>query len=138
MPLGIGGTGASRATNDPFYRPGAFQQDADFDWTKTPVIGGPTGYLEQNQDASYNRWLSNLGYGQANQTPYADWLRRQFQETQLGFKTALAENPLLTYQNYLQKLSVPNLRLVWRGLSPRQRGEYPSRFGGPVRTIADI
>lgn len=149
MALGLGGrlgAGAQSATNDPFYRYRQFQQDNDFDWTNTPVIGGPSGYLEQNQDATYNRWLTNMGIGQQDSSPYAEWLRRQFQETQLGFKTALAEDPTLTYQNYLQRLGaninprtgVNILRQRWDGLSPQQRGLNASRFAGPTRTISDI
>lgn len=149
MAIGLGGRlggGAQSATNDPFYRYRQFQQNSDFDWTNTPVIGGPAGYLEQNQDATYNRWLTNMGIGQQDSSPYAEWLRRQFQETQLGFKTALAEDPTLTYQNYLQRLGaninpltgVNALRQRWEGLSQQQRGLNVSRFAGPTRTISDI
>src|SRR5690606_33452628 len=106
MALGLGGrlgAGAQSATNDPFYRYRQFQQANDCDWTDTPVIGGPSGHLEQTPAATSNRWLTNMGIGQQASTPYAEWLRRQSQETQLGFKTALAEDPTLTYQNYLQQ-----------------------------------
>ena len=149
MALGLGGSynaGNQSATNDPFYRYKQFQQQQDFDWTNTPVIGGPSGYLEQNPDATYNRWLTSMGVGQGDVSPYAEWLRRQFQETQLGFKTALAEDPTLTYQNYLQRLGanvnpvtgVTGLRSQWDRLSPQQRGLNVSRFAGPSRTISDI
>jgi len=87
-----------------------------------------------------------MGIGQQDSSPYAEWLRRQFQETQLGFKTALAEDPTLTYQNYLQQLGaninpltgVNALRQRWEGLSQQQRGLNVSRFAGPTRTISDI
>lgn len=147
MPLGIGGFGTpSTATNDPFYRAGQFQQDKTFDWSTTPLIGGPTGYIEQNQDVGYNRFLTSMGIGQADTSPYAEWLRRRFQETQLGWKTGLAENPTLTYQNYLQGIGanvnpltgVHAFRSEWERLAPQQRGENWSRFGGPMRTISDI
>lgn len=149
MALGLGGqlgAGRGSATNDPFYRYNQFQQQQDFDWTNTPVIGGPSGYLEQNPDATYNRWLTGMGIGQGDVSPYAEWLRRQFQETQLGFKTALAEQPTLTYQDYLAQLGaninprsgVTAIRSRWESLSPQQRGLNTSRFAGPVRTISDI
>lgn len=147
MPLGLSGQGRpNTATNDPFYRQGAFQQSPTFDWTKTPVIGGPTGYLEQNQDAAYNRWLTGMGIGQGDISPYAEYLRRMFQETQLGWKTGLAEDPTLTYQNYLQRLGANVspyngqniIRARWEAMSPNQRGENWSRFAGPMRTISDI
>lgn len=156
MPLGIGGQGnffglkpvrsTMGPTNDPFYNVGGFQQDKNFDWTKTPLIGGPTGYIEQNQDVGYNRWLTQMGIGQSDNSEYANWLRRKFQETQLGWKTGLAEDPTLTYQGYLQRLGadyhpvsgVNALRRQWESLAPVQRGENVSRFGGPMRTISDI
>ena len=128
----------SQPKRDMFYNPKQFQQFPDFDWTKTPVISGPSGYLEQNQDVTYNRFLNNMGFGQADQSPYAQWLRRQFQDTQLGFKSALAENPTTSYQSYLQQLDPRGFWRRWIGMTPEQRGENPSRYGGPIRTIADL
>lgn len=143
MPIGLGAP--NTAQRDPFYKLQQFQQDPTFDWTKTPVIGGPSGYLEQNQDAVYNRALTQHGIGQSDVSRYAEWLRRQFAETQLGFKSALAEDPTLTYQKYIESLfgrQTPTgmnvLRAAFNRLSPQQRGLNPSRFGGPVRTISDI
>ena len=136
MPLGLGG---SRIGNrDPFYNYNQFQQDADYDWTKTPVIGGPSGYLEQNQDATYNRFLGKMGIGLGRTDPYAEFVRRQFDATRVGYKSALAENPMLMYQNYLNRLSPATFRQQWARLSPYARGENVSRYAGPVRTISDI
>lgn len=141
-----GGGRPNTATNDPFYTLDRWRKAGDIDWTSTPVIGGPTGYLEQNPDATYNRWLTSMGIGQQDTSAYAEWLRRQFQETQLGFRSALADNPTLTYQGYLQNLGANVnpannhniLRSRWLALSPEQRGLNISRFAGPTRTISDI
>ena len=133
--------------SDPFYAFHRFQQDAAKDWTATPVIGGANGYLENNQDAAYNRLLASLGVKQTDNSPYAQFLRNQFANTQLGYRTALAEDPTLLYQDYLTRagLNAANIN-NWNGQyrqqflnqSPQQRGEYKQRYVGPTRTIADI
>lgn len=128
----------STARRDPFYQFKQFQKDAAKDMTTSPVIGGAAGYLEKNQDAAYNRYLGKIGVGMADTRPFAEWARRQFAQTQLGYGTALAEDPTLMYQDYLNRLGFNDLYNQFLRLTPQQRGENQSRYVGPVRTIADI
>lgn len=121
---------------DPFYNWQDARRDTTTDWPDTPVIGGPAGYLEQNQDAAYTRWMGQQGVGLANQSPFGRFVQDQFRNSQLGYKALLAENPTLKYQDYLQTLG--NLRDFYNrfmGQTARQRG---MRYQGPTRTIADI
>lgn len=140
MPLGLGGKfNYNSAQNDPFYQWGQFQQDPDFDWTDTPVIGGPGGYLENNPEVIWNRFLTRMGVGIGDSSNYANWLRDQFRQAWAGFQAGIAENPNLTFGQYTDQHLNPNaLRARFNRMSPWQRGERASRFMGPTRTIADI
>lgn len=124
---------------DPFYGFNRFKTGTT-DWTATPAIGGPSGYLEENQDAAYTRALAKAGIGLADQTPYADWVRNQFRNFQTGFKAGLAEDPTLTFQKYADDLLGPNglskLSMQFHKLAPRARGEFNSNWAGPMRTIS--
>jgi hypothetical protein len=126
---------------DPYYND--FMRSGDgVDWATTPAIGGPAGYLEQNQDAAFTRWMAQNGVSLSDMSPRAQFIRDQFKNTQTGFKTALASNPFLQYQggadSYLGKLDFPKLVFNFLKQSPRQRGLDDSRYGGPMRTIADV
>lgn len=125
------------ARRDPFYSFNRFQQTQGQDMTTSPMVGGPSGYLSQNQDAAYNRYLASLGIGQADMNPFAKYMRDQYSQTQLGYKTALAEDPTLLYQNYLGSIGFTPMYNQFLRLSPQQRGENQGRFVGPTRTIAD-
>lgn len=126
---------------DIFYDFNRFKKDAT-DWTQTPAIGGPSGYLEEQQDAAFTRQLAAMGIGLADTTPYANWVKEQFRNTQTGFKAALAEDPLTTYQGYIKDIfgvtGVPKLKQAYSRLGRRARGEYPEQLGGAMRTIADL
>ena len=133
MPLGLNYT---TTASDPFYRTNSPRQDTTTDWASTPVISGPGGYLEQNQDAAFTRQLANWGVGLSDVTPYGRFVKDQFRNSQLGFKAELAGNPTLTYQDYIGSLG--NAGQWWArylAQTPRQRGVYSA---GPTRTIADI
>lgn len=124
--------------SDPFYEYNRYQEDPNTDWTTAPFIGGPgIGYLEQNQDAAYTRYLGKNGIGLGDTSPFAQYLQGPgFDNTRTGFRAALAEQPTLTYQNYLSTLGgLARLYAQFRSMSPQQRGV---RYSGPTRTIADI
>ena len=125
---------------DPFYAFNQFQRQAGKDMTTSPVVGGPSGYLEQNQDAAYNRYLASIGIRQSDMNPLARFARDQFAQTQTGYRTALAEDPTLTYLKYLEEIGLTPqvLRRQFQRLAPNLRGERQSQFVGPVRTISDI
>lgn len=136
--MAISDTFQQNARRDPFYSFNQFQKDAAKDMTTAPAIGGPAGYLEKNQDVAYNRYLASLGVNQANTSSFAEWARKQFGQTQLGFQTALAEDPTIAYQDYLKRLQFNDMYNEFMRLTPSQRGENQSRYVGPVRTIADM
>lgn len=136
--MSIASTLAQNARLDPFYSFNRFQKQANRDMTTSPVIGGPNGYLENNQNAAYNRYLASIGIGQTDTNPFAEYARKQFGQTQTGYQTALAEDPTMRYQDYLTRLGFRPLYNQFMQLSPQQRGENRSRYVGPVRTIADI
>lgn len=126
------------ARRDPFYSFNRFQKEHGKDMSTAPAIGGPSGYLENNPNVSYNRYLASLGIGQADMSPFAQWAQKQFNNAQLGYQTALAEDPTMTFQQYLPRLGFSDMYNTFMRLSPNQRGESRSRFVGPVRTISDI
>ena len=132
-------TGTTPATRDPYYGFNRFRQKPDFDWTTTPAIGGPSGYLEENREAAYTRFMADkLGVGLSDQSAWAQWVRDQFKNTEAGFLAAIAEDPTMTYLKYLPQLNIQNLRNQFLRQSPRARGLFDSRVAGPMRTIADV
>ena len=128
--------GPPNRARDPFYSANDPRRDQDFDWPGTPVIGGPAGYLEQNQDAAYTRWMGKMGMGLGDESPFGRYLADQFRKAQLGHRALLAENPTLTFQDYLNTLGGQQaFRNRFSTLSPYARGV---RSQGPSRVIADI
>lgn len=134
--MALGNTGQPTGA-DPFYNYQQFQKDPNFDWTKTPAIGGPSGYIERNPDVAYTRHMGQLGVGLANPSPFGEYVQNyERQQAQTGYGAALAEDPTLLFQNYLKTLGdLQDLYNRFSRLSPRQRGLYQT---GPTRTIADI
>lgn len=120
------------ATQDPWYTP------TPSPWPTSDVISGPSGYYEQNPDAYWTKFLNERqGIGLANTSPYAQYVRSQYTNAQKGFQTSLAEDPTLTWQRYLTGRT-PDFQQQFQDLAPGQRGENAMRYGGPVRTIADL
>jgi hypothetical protein len=127
-----------KATTDPFYTPGKAQKNPFFDWTGTDIIGGGSGYYEQNPDAYWTRYLTERqGVGLADTSPYAQYVRSQYANAQKGFQASLAEDPTLTWQRYLRSTPM-DFRQMFQRLNFAQRGENPMRIGGPARVIADL
>lgn len=141
MPLGIGGAGNPFAANgmrDPFFNQGQYRQDPAFDWAQTPVIGGPSGYLEQNPDVIWSRYLAQrYGIGLGDTSPRAQYGQQLYKPAWAGFQAALADDPTLTFQRYTQGLGL-DLDRMFRNLAPQQRGENQARFAGPSRWLADL
>jgi hypothetical protein len=124
------------SNEDPFYNQQDQRRDRTQDWTKTPVIGGPAGYLEQNQDAEWTRLMGTMGVGLSDASPFARYVADQFRNAQIGYKALLAEHPTLKWQDYIRTLGgVQDFRARFNALSSRARGVY---LPGPTRTIADI
>lgn len=131
MPLGLPNTA------DPFYSYKRFQKEPDFDWTETPAIGGNSGYLERNPRAAYVRQMGKWNMPLTGAGAFDDYIQNYvYNQSQAGYGAALAEDPTLKYQSYLDQIgSINDLYRQFMSLSPRQRGV---RSQGPTRTIADI
>lgn len=135
---GQSGGGYGRTGRDPYWNPGQFQQDPDFDWSDTPSIGGPSGYLENNPEAIWTRYMGQMGIGLNDTSPFAQYMRQQYQNAYSGFQAGIADDPSLTFQQYLQDIGTPDYQRQFQNLSPQQRGENWARYAGPARWIADV
>jgi hypothetical protein len=125
-------------TENPYYNPGQYQQDPNWDWTQTPVINGPSGYYETNPQTLWNKFIQQQGgVGVGDTSPYGQFLKSQYTNADQGFKLALPENPNLTLQQYLGGLNV-DWRQQFQGQNPNQRGENWNKFGGGVRWVGDV
>lgn len=114
-------------SNSGFYNPDS-SYGADRDWAGTGVISGPNGYLENNWDALYTRFVSPWASGQ---TPFARWVRGQSGEVQQALMAAVASNPLITAQGFLQNLGPQSFASQWlNDYTPTQRGENQALYGG--------
>ena len=113
------------------YQPG--------EWAQSPIGGGNwNSYLEDpsNRDATFLRYLGQTGgpgqeWGNPN-SPKGAWARQQFGNTVTGYEAALATNPLLKYQDYLQGIDLESMR---NALTPQQQGLNPGMSSGRMRTI---
>lgn len=117
------------ASNGGHYNPGSMY-GGDRDWASTPVISGPNGYLENNFDALYTRYISPWASGDS---PFAQWVQGQRGEVYNAMQAAIASNPLITAQGFLGGLSPEHFAQQWFNRTPAQRGESNSMFGaGPL------
>lgn len=96
------------------------------DWLSTPIIGGPTGYLESNPYALHTRKFGGANLAETGFGRYAD---RQFQQLRRAYEAAFAANPNLTNQQFLQPFDVNTLRRQYLMQDPITRG---ARYGQAV------
>lgn len=110
-----------------FYDPGR-SYGADRQWATTPIISGPSGYLENDWNALYTRFIAPWAVGES---PFARWVRGQQGEVQDAFRAAIASNPMLTGQQFLEQLGPQSFSSQWFGnLTPAQRGQHNANYGG--------
>jgi len=128
----------ARSARDPFFNPRQFVQNPQQPWAETPVISGPGGFLEQNPQALWTRYLAGRGIGLGTSGAQADWVRGQYNNMQSGFQAAQADDPTLTFQRYLGSIDFQNLLNNYLNLAPSQRGENWSRAAGPARWLSDL
>lgn len=128
----------ARSGRDPFFNTGQFQQNPNFDWSTTPIVGGAGGFLEQNPEALWTRYLAGRGIGLGTRGPQAEWVRDQFGNVQGGFRAAQADDPALTLQRYLGTIDFQDMLNTYLRQAPSQRGENWSRYAGPSRWLSDL
>src|SRR5687768_15268067 len=110
----------ARAARDPFFTSGQFQRNPTVDWATTPVVAGPGGFLEQNPEALWTRYLAGRGVGLGTRGAQADFLRNQLDNAQVGFRAAQADDPTLTLQRYLGTLNFQDILNSFARMAPSQ------------------
>lgn len=128
----------ARSARDPFFNAGQFVQNPTRPWATTPVVAGPGGYLEQNPEALWTRYLAGRGVGLGDRSARAEGIRDEFNNVQGGFRAAQADNPALTLQRYLGTIDFQGLLDTFMRRAPSQRGENWSRYAGPSRWLSDL
>ena len=124
---------------DPLYSGGRYQQDPNFDWTQTDMVGGVGGFLERNPEAVWTRYLAGrMGMTPTDTSARARWMQAQQRPAETAFLAAQAEDPTLTFQRYLNSIGADEFLNAYNRLSSSQRGENVSRFAGPSRWLSDL
>src|SRR5690606_17297686 len=113
--------------NTPWYYNPNTNYGGDRDWPTTPAMGGPGGYLEQNPQALFTRFISPWASGE---DAFSRYVRSQFGNTMQGYEAAFANNPDLTFARFLEGLGPGFYQQRWRMMNPQQRGESANLFGG--------
>lgn len=103
------------------------------DWA--PGAHAATGagdiYAGQNPETAWTRVLGEMGLDiSSNKYQFGRGLWPQISE---GYKAALATNPNLKIQDYVQGINLDN---IWNNQTQQQRGEQPSRVAPLARTIS--
>lgn len=124
---------------DPLYGAGRYQKDPNFDWTQTEMVGGPGGFLEKNPEAIWTRYISGrFGATPTDNSALSQWLRAQEGNVRSSAMAAMAEDPTMTLQRYINSINAQQLLDSYNRLSSEQRGENVSRFAGPSRWLSDL
>ena len=84
-------------------------------------------YLQDNPNAVYSMFTSPFAGGLR---PFDSWMRQQEGQTQDAYAAALANNPDLTYQQFLGNLGPEYFQNRFNQMAPSQRGVQPGSFGG--------
>ena len=128
----LGGTGNPTGSNTYNY----FNPRSTYGGSYLPGKFASTGvgdyYLEQNQEASFTRWLAENGY--RDFTAPGEFARQQYGKVRTGYEAALGTNPDLKFRDYLNQTG-PSLRNQYQRLTPEQRGENPSIYAPRARYI---
>src|SRR6478609_3718798 len=77
---------------------------APYDQSTTPIVNGPNGFLANNEDAAYYRFIAPFAGGQDD---YSNYVRGQFSNVLKNFRAAQATNPNLQFTNYLSQFVTP-------------------------------
>ena len=115
-----------------YFDPGSLY-GSSVDYSTSPIVGGPGGYLANNPQAAFARFVAPFAGGN---DPFSAWVRNQYARAYGGFNAATATNPSLGFgygppqQDYLRTLGPEFFRNQWQGLSSPQRGVDMPRFGG--------
>lgn len=84
-------------------------------------------YLQDNPGTVWTMFQSPFAGGQR---PFDQWMRQQEGQTMDAYEAALANNPELSYQQYLSGLGPEYFVDRFNQQAASQRGIQPSNFGG--------
>jgi hypothetical protein len=88
-----------------------------------PIVSGPGGFLDQNEDAAYYRQVMPFASGQ---DALSQFIRSQLSDVYRNFKAAQATNPNLNFQNFLSPLTRESFQRQYIQRAPWLRGEASS------------
>jgi hypothetical protein len=91
------------------------------------TVYGPTGYLENNVPALWTRFTTPWASGT---DPFSKFVQGEFSKFWDSYDAAWATNPDLLKQDWVGQFGEGDFRQRFNQLTPGQRGENPSRFGG--------
>jgi len=100
--------------NSTYGAPGGVSQ------VNTPVVSGPNGFLANNEDATYYRFIAPFAGGQ---DAFSQFVRSKMGEVVRNFRGAQATNPNLQLWDYLRPMTEQTFRQQYQDLAQWQRGE---------------
>jgi hypothetical protein len=98
------------------------------DQSSTPIVSGPNGFLANNEDAAYYRFIAPFAQGQDS---FSNYVRSQMSNVLRNFRAAQATNPNLQLPDFLQGFDQNTFMNQYLNSGmPSQRGETsPSQLG---------
>lgn len=122
--------GSGPNTGNQFFNP-----QSQYGGTWAPGAWASTGvgsiYFDQNPEAAWTRYTAQRGVdAMSNQGQFA---RSLFPQVYEGYEAALATNPNLRVEDYIQGIDP---FAMFDQQTAAQRGEQPARFAPRTRTIA--
>lgn len=96
----------------------------------TPIVSGPNGYLANNEDAAYYRFIAPFASGQDSRSQF---IRNKMSEVLRNFRAAQATNPNLQLPSYLENMDMNTFQNQYLQTAPWLRGETPAAQLGAGR-----
>lgn len=100
------------------------------DYSTAPIVGGPGGYLGENPQAAYLRFIAPFASGN---DAFSNYVRQQYSRAYGGFQAAAATNPDLGFgrgsNDYLKGLGPDFFRDQFSRYTGEQRGISTPRYG---------
>jgi len=92
-------------------------------------------YLEDNHESAFTRWLAQNGYG--DNSLRSEYARNQYSKVNEGYGAALATNPFLKFQDYLNTVG-GTIGNDWNRLTAEERGETSRMFAPRARYVSRV
>lgn len=113
-----------------YYTPGN-PYGSPVDYSTAPIVNGPGGYLADNPQAAYLRFIAPFAGGN---DAFSTFVRNQYSRAYGGFQAAAATNPSLNFglnrdADYLNQLGPNFFRDMYSRATAQQRGISTPNFG---------